>query len=80
MHLLKNAFLYTDQGKIELGYNILNKTDKKPIIVIYVKDTGVGIPKDKIDIIFSTFRHGDENLNIKVGGTGLGLSIVSKFA
>ncbi len=80
LHLLKNAFLYTDQGKIELGYNILNKTDKKPIIVIYVKDTGVGIPKDKIDIIFSTFRHGDENLNIKVGGTGLGLSIVSKFA
>lgn len=79
LHLVKNAFLFTNQGSIELGYNILNKTAKKPIVVVYVKDTGIGIPKDKIDVIFSAFRHGDDNLSIKVGGTGLGLSIVNKF-
>lgn len=73
-HLVKNAILYTPKGKIELGYKI----DKKEL-VIWVKDTGIGIPKDKIDVIFSPFRQADVDINSRIGGTGLGLSIVQKF-
>jgi signal transduction histidine kinase/Tfp pilus assembly protein PilF len=74
IHLVKNAILYTEKGSVSIGYKIQMKN-----IVISVKDTGIGIPKEKIDIIFSPFRQADENINIKVGGTGLGLTIVSKL-
>ncbi len=74
LHLVKNAILYTEKGSITIGYK-----EEKSNIILYVQDTGIGIPKEKIDIIFSPFRQADENINIKVGGTGLGLSIVNKF-
>ncbi len=74
LHLVKNAILYTEKGSITIGYK-----EEKSNIILYVKDTGIGIPKEKIDIIFSPFRQADEDINIKVGGTGLGLSIVNKF-
>ncbi len=74
LHLVKNAILYTEKGSITIGYK-----EEKSNVILYVKDTGIGIPKEKIDIIFSPFRQADEGINIKVGGTGLGLSIVNKF-
>ncbi len=74
LHLVKNAILYTEKGSITIGYK-----EEKSNVILYVKDTGIGIPKEKIDIIFSPFRQADEDINIKVGGTGLGLSIVNKF-
>ncbi len=73
-HLVKNAILYTDKGSIQLGYTI-----EKSNLIIFVKDTGIGISPEKIDIIFSPFRNAEENINIKVGGTGLGLTIVNEF-
>jgi signal transduction histidine kinase len=73
-HLVKNALLFTQKGSIQLGYNI-----EKSNVVIFVKDTGIGISQEKIDIIFSPFRNAEENINIKVGGTGLGLTIVNEF-
>lgn len=72
LHLVKNSILYTEKGLIKLGY----KVDKSKII-LYVKDTGIGIPQEKIDAIFNPFTQGDEDINIKVGGTGLGLTIVN---
>jgi signal transduction histidine kinase len=71
-HLLKNAILYTEKGSITLGYKI-----EKSNLIIYVRDTGIGIPQEKIDAIFFPFTQGDENMSIKVGGTGLGLTIVN---
>ena len=73
-HLIKNAILFTKKGSIQLGYNIENSN-----IIIFVKDTGIGISQEKIDVIFSAFRNAEENINIKVGGTGLGLTIVNEF-
>ena len=72
--LVKNAILFTQKGFITLGYNI-----DKSNVIIFVKDTGIGISQEKIDIIFSPFRNAEENINIKVGGTGLGLTIVNEF-
>ena len=73
-HLVKNALLFTQKGSVQLGYNI-----EKSNVVIFVKDTGIGISQEKIDVIFSPFRNAEENINIKVGGTGLGLTIVNEF-
>ena len=72
LHLVKNAILYTEKGNITISY----QKDKSEII-FYVKDTGMGIPQEKIDAIFSPFTQADEDINIKVGGTGLGLTIVN---
>jgi len=72
LHLIKNAILYTEKGSITIGYK-----KEKSDVILFVKDTGIGISKEKIDQIFSPFQQADENINIKVGGTGLGLTIVN---
>jgi len=74
LHLVRNAVNYTEQGEISLGF----QKDKSEVI-FYVKDTGVGIPQEKLDVIFNPFSQGDENISIKVGGTGLGLTIVNEL-
>lgn len=69
-NLLKNAFKFTYNGKIEFGYTI---SDNK--FRFFVSDTGIGIDTDKRELIFERFRQGDETLKRSYGGTGLGLSI-----
>jgi signal transduction histidine kinase len=57
-NLVKNAIKYTEEGSIELGYNL--KTDIKPgELEFYVKDTGIGIPKDRQEAIFDRFIQAD---------------------
>jgi PAS domain S-box-containing protein len=70
-NLLSNAFKYTDEGTIEFGY----KLKDKETILFFVKDTGIGIDKDKQKIIFDSFRKSDKSATRLYGGTGLGLSI-----
>jgi len=71
-NLLDNAFKFTKEGSIELAY-----TCAKNKLIFYVKDTGIGIPKDKMDIIFQPFMQTDNTLTKAYGGTGLGLPIAS---
>jgi len=73
--LLDNAFKFTQKGSVEVGYHVLD--DKS--IEFYVKDTGVGIPADKLDLIFEPFRCVDESHSREFGGSGLGLSIVMRL-
>ncbi|MEF8846781.1 MAG: PAS domain S-box protein [Bacteroidales bacterium] len=70
-NLLSNALKYTEKGTIAFGYE---KKDEKTLLC-YVKDSGVGIPKDKQEKIFERFSQADESVARKYGGTGLGLSI-----
>jgi two-component system CheB/CheR fusion protein len=70
-NLLNNALKFTEKGFIELGFDIENEKIK-----FYVKDTGIGIPPDKQQIIFERFQQSDENIGKKYGGTGLGLAII----
>lgn len=73
-NLLTNAVKFTNNGKIEFGYEI--KTEK---IEFYVKDDGCGIPEDKINLIFERFRQLDNQPDDSRTGTGLGLAITKAF-
>ena len=70
-NLLSNALKFTLKGSIEFGYTIKNSN----YLQFYVKDTGVGIPKDMIDIVFDRFQQISDHKNINHKGTGLGLAI-----
>jgi len=74
MHLLDNALKFTEKGKIEFGYYIQESN-----LICYVKDTGIGIPFEKMDSVVKPFRQADESDTRKYGGTGLGLSISKKL-
>lgn len=70
-NLLENAVKFTKEGEIEFGYF---KCDSNAL-VFYVKDSGIGIDKGKINEIVMPFRQDDESSTRKFGGAGLGLSI-----
>ncbi|MBN2774276.1 MAG: response regulator, partial [Prolixibacteraceae bacterium] len=78
INLLKNALKYTEKGYIEFGYKIENPNGK-PYILCYVKDTGIGIPENKKDLIFEIFRQVDDSNTRAYGGVGIGLSISKKL-
>ena len=74
-NLVANAIKFTDKGSVAIFVSALE--DK---ISFAVKDTGCGIPAEKINIIFDAFRQADESIARKYGGTGLGLTIAKKYA
>ncbi len=71
INLLSNAIKFTNSGLIEFGYRITDMSK----VEFFVKDTGIGISGDKIDIIFDRFTQVEEVHNKQYEGTGLGLSI-----
>ncbi|MDD4821956.1 MAG: LytS/YhcK type 5TM receptor domain-containing protein [Bacteroidales bacterium] len=77
-NLVKNAIKYTDKGSIEFGYVL--KTDREQqLLEFYVKDTGLGIPKDRIEAIFERFIQADITDEMVRQGAGLGLSISKAY-
>jgi PAS domain S-box-containing protein len=72
INLISNAFKFTESGKIEGGC----KYEANQNLVFYVSDTGIGIPRDKQDVIFNRFAQLNIGASKLISGTGLGLSIV----
>ncbi len=72
VNLLGNALKFTDRGNVEFGY--ISKYEENKI-QFFVRDSGIGIPEDKRDIIFERFRQVQEGSTRKYGGTGIGLYI-----
>jgi PAS domain S-box-containing protein len=68
--LVDNAIKFTPEGTVEFGYKFTDNT-----VEFYVKDTGIGIPEDKHQLIFEEFRQLDISSTRKYGGIGVGLSI-----
>jgi len=74
INLVENSRKFTNNGTITIGC-YLNKNN----IQFYVKDTGIGMPKDKLDIIFNRFRQIQETNTKEYAGAGLGLTISKKI-
>jgi signal transduction histidine kinase/DNA-binding response OmpR family regulator len=72
-NLIANALKFTPAGSVTV--NISPVKDNKNLVAFAVKDTGIGIAKDKQQLIFEAFRQEDGSTRRKFGGTGLGLSI-----
>ncbi|WP_462166947.1 two-component sensor histidine kinase BarA [Pseudoalteromonas sp. GB43] len=75
INLLSNAIKFTEKGsiKVDVGYRLLD--EERASILVSVTDTGVGIPMDKQDALFTPFGQADSSITRKFGGTGLGLII-----
>jgi len=77
-NLLSNALKFTEKGIVEFGFEVKKaENDKK--IVLYVKDTGVGISNSKQKMVFESFSQANESDSKIYGGTGLGLAISKKI-
>lgn len=75
-NLFRNAVKFTHSGSIEYGFTVENENK----LVFYLKDTGIGIPSDKCDIIFDFFRQVDDSHTRHFEGLGIGLAISRKIA
>jgi len=79
-NLLGNAIKFTpENGEILFSVKQIDKKENKSTICFSIKDTGIGIPKDKQADIFKEFTQADNSVSRKFGGTGLGLSISYKI-
>lgn len=79
-NLLENALKFTNTGFVEFGYNLIVEGNGQEFIEMFVKDTGIGIEKEKCDTIFKRFSQADKSISKKAGGLGLGLSIAKENA
>jgi signal transduction histidine kinase len=73
-NLIKNSLKFTDKGTIEFGYKLNEDT-----LRFYVKDTGIGIPSGRKEMIFNRFVQAEQTMNRPYEGAGLGLSIVKAY-
>ncbi len=76
-NLLSNAFKFTAKGKVSLS---LSADQTLKTVVFKVKDTGIGIAPDKLNLVFQAFQQADGSTRRKFGGTGLGLSISKELS
>lgn len=74
INLIGNAIKFTSEGNVKLRLSS-RKTNGKVQLKFKVSDTGIGIPEEKIEIIFKRFTQAEENTSRNYGGTGLGLNI-----
>lgn len=79
MNLVGNAVKFTHKGFIEI--NVIGQAveGNRQSVLFEIADTGIGIPEDKIDIIFDKFTQADASTTRKYGGSGLGLALVKSF-
>ena len=80
LNLIGNAVKFTKEGKIKVSLSIDKKEDNALLAHFKIRDTGVGIPEDKIESVFEFFSQADSSTTRKFGGTGLGLTISRKIS
>jgi two-component system sensor histidine kinase ChiS len=74
VHLAANAIKFTSEGWIEIGAKLQGE-----YVRFYVQDTGIGVPKEKGELIFREFRQADNSTQRSFGGLGLGLTLAQRF-
>jgi PAS domain S-box-containing protein len=80
LNLVDNSTKFTEAGEIKVSLTVEMVRDKKIKLHGIVKDTGIGIPADKLDTVFKPFQQADGSTTRKYGGSGLGLSICKQMA
>ncbi len=75
INLVGNAIKFTDEGEVSVWVTSIKETAEEAEVKITVKDTGIGIPKEKQEKLFKQFSQVDSSVTRKYGGTGLGLAI-----
>lgn len=82
-NLLSNSIKFTHKGGVHISVEILDNSPKgnfaKQLLQVSVKDTGIGIPEEKIGRLFTAFEQVDTSTTREYGGTGLGLAISRRF-
>jgi signal transduction histidine kinase len=79
MCLVGNSVKFTERGAISLGVELDNQTGDEVRLHFYVSDTGIGISKEHIDVIFRPFAQADGSATRRYGGAGLGLALASSL-
>jgi osomolarity two-component system sensor histidine kinase NIK1 len=80
INLIGNAIKFTPEtGTVRVDIRKVEQTDSNVKVIFSVEDTGVGIPKEKQELIFKPFSQADTSTSRKYGGTGLGLAISTKL-
>jgi len=79
MNLAGNSIKFTEKGEVVLRAEIEKETQEEATIRFSVTDTGIGIPKEKMETVFEPFIQADGSTTRRYGGTGLGLSISKKL-
>jgi len=78
-NLLNNAIKFTKKGAVTLAISVVSVNDGNTLLRFEVRDTGIGIPSDKIEEIFESFTQVSSSTTREYGGTGLGLAISSRL-
>ncbi len=78
-NLIGNSLKFTSKGFIELKMDLVNNEEEKEMLMICIKDSGIGIHESLFKSIFESFTQGDSSLTKKYGGIGLGLAITQKI-
>lgn len=80
LNLMSNAVKFTHRGEVELLVDVDEEDADGLLIHLTVRDTGIGIPEEKLFAIFELFQQADGSTTRKYGGTGLGLAICKQVA
>ncbi|WP_417912463.1 cache domain-containing protein [Candidatus Electronema sp. TJ] len=78
-NLISNAVKFTEQGEITVRTTLLQETAERAVIRFSVADTGIGIPAEKLPLLFESFTQADSSTARRYGGTGLGLTISKRL-
>ncbi len=79
LNLLANAVKFTEHGEVAVAVSKLSENPKEAVLRFEIRDTGIGIPKDKLPLLFQPFTQVDASTRRHYGGTGLGLSIAREL-
>jgi signal transduction histidine kinase len=78
-NLIGNAIKFTHRGRVDVEVRCPDRSDGEASILLAVRDTGIGIPADKLNLVFEKFTQADGSMTRRYGGTGLGLTLVKQL-